>query len=357
MSMRNPRGFSLIELMIAGALSAIVALSGFIALSKVQQAVADQQRITDLTSAGRLAIEMMARDIRSAGDSLEMLPQHCMTGFNSPGTPHNCAAILDPHPWRMTLTRNSWQAGSDGVLYTSDDLAPTLSFENNPEDVVTYEFAPTGGLKTFAGTHKGYVGQLRRIVNPFGFGGEPRRVAVLADNILLDNRMRVNPASPDENDARYDYNLFMYQVLRTGTESWVGDAALVDRTTKQGSYLLPVVRFFDPTNGTYAPYTSTGPAKPWLPNYGTPSVVGLHQSTTAETGALRSGGTSFDTDLRYILDYNRIRTVRVAFKMVEAKEDPDYIGGVDLDPSKPGTARIVPFETTTELKVFSPQLN
>ena len=172
--MRRQRGFTLIELTIAGSLGVIVALAAFVGVASIQRAVAAQQNLSDLTSNGRLALDLMTRDIRSAGDSLELLPQHCMAGLHSPGTPHNCAAVLDPHPWRITVTRNSWQVGSDKMLYTSDDKPPVLSFENNPADAVTYEFVPVDGERDLGGTHRGYIGQLRQIKNPFGLDGQPR---------------------------------------------------------------------------------------------------------------------------------------------------------------------------------------
>ncbi len=351
--MGRNRGFTLLELLVAGTISAIVALGGFVALTHMQDAAADQRRISELVSEARLALDFIARDIRSAGDSLEMLPGHCLGGLEAAGTPFLCAAILDAHPWRLTLARNTWDAGPDGVLSTMDDRAPQLAFDLEPNNVVAYQFVPDGAVRSLgSGGHQGVVGRLERIVNPFQFDGKPRRVTVLLDRIVLDNRMRVNPANPTQSDDRYDYSLFLYQLLSVSSGEYEGDDTYTKRTTARTSFLLPPVRFFDPL-GAYATYQTAAPTKPWLPDYGTPQIVGLAGSETV----LRRGSGSFDQDLRYVLDYNRIRTVRVAFKVVDPREDPDLPDGIDLDPDRPGTARVFPFETTVELKVFSAMLD
>lgn len=351
--MARSRGFTLLELLIAGTIAAIVALGGFLAMAHVQDAAADQRRISELVSEARLALELIGRDVRSAGDSLEMLPAHCLGGLEAAGTPYLCAAVLDPHPWRLTLARNTWEPGEDGVLSTMDDRAPQLAFELNPANVVTYQFVPDGGVRSFgSGEHQGVVGRLERVVNPFQFANAPREVTVLLDRIVLDNRMRVNPADPTQSDARYDYSLFMYQLLSVASGEYAGDEAYTKRTTRHTSFLLPPVRFFDPL-GDYETYQDSTPARPWLPDYDGPKIVGLK----GPTDQLLAAGTSFDEDLRYVLDYNRIRTVRVAFMVVDTREDPELHDGIDLDPDHPGTARVFPFETTVELKVFSAMLN
>lgn len=346
-------GFTLVELLIAGTISAIVALAGFAALTAMQDQASDQRRVADLTSQARLALDLIGRDIRMAGDSQEMLPVHCLNGVQSPGTAFQCSAILDPHPWRVTLTKNTWDPGTDGVLSTMDDRAPQLAFNLQPDNVVTYQFVKTRDVtKPGDAGYRGVLGRLERIVNPFQFAGAQREVTVLLDRVLLDNRMRVNPANPTENDPRYDHSLFMYQVLSTLSGEFEGAAVYTERTTRHGSFLLPPVRFFDPL-GTYQTYQAAPPAAPWLPDYGTPHIVGLGGSTTV----LLRGSSSFDTDLRFVLDRNRIRAVRVALKVVDPREDPDLGDGIDVDPTRPGTARVFSFETTVELKVFSATLD
>jgi len=162
--------------------------------------------------------------------------------------------------------------------------------------------------------------------------------------------LRVNPANPAQNDPRYDYSVFLYQLLRVPPEEYNGDPSLVERATRQGSHILPPVRFYNP-EGPFTSYLTATPAPPWLPPHGGPNIVGLHPGPTAEVTLFKSSG-SFDSDMRYVLDYNRIRGVRIAFKILDA-EDPDYQDGVDVDPESPGTARVFTFESLAELKSFS----
>ncbi|AKU91711.1 PilW family protein [Vulgatibacter incomptus] len=161
------RGFSLIELMVAGTISLVVVAAAFAFITRASEASAAQERATELTSRGRIALDLIGRDIRSAGDSVQLLPDPCLGA----GAPFGCAAILEPHPWRITIARYAWGAGPDGILGTADDVLPSGPFAANGDNVVTYQFVPrTAGPVSLGGTRTGYVGRLERISNPFSFG-------------------------------------------------------------------------------------------------------------------------------------------------------------------------------------------
>lgn len=355
MNVGRSRGFTLIEVMVAGVLASLVALAGFAALSGVQTAAARQRRAVDLISQGRVAMELIGRDLRTAGDSVDRFPSPCLGALGWPNSPYRCAAILEPHPWRVVFTRNVWELGANGIPYTSDDIPPNTALTENPQNVVAYQFVPNGAGKVNIGPNgrQGVIGRLERVVNPYKFGGTAPQVTVLLDKVVLDNRMRVSPADPNVNDPRYDYALFMYQVMSVTTGEYAGNAAFTTRNTREGSFLLPPARFYDPF-GTYAPFTigSAAVAAPYLPTNYTAQVVGLAADATPAT-RLRTAAGTFGEDMRYMLDMNRIRTVRVAFHVVASTEDPGLTTGIDLDPDKPGTAASYPFEATFELKVFS----
>lgn len=363
---RNDRGFSLIELTIAGSASIVVVMTAFVALSALQRSGSRQAQAEEVVSGARLAMEVIARDIRSAGDALDLLPSTCLDAahhIDVTPMPFSCPVILEPHPWRIILARNAWTA-ADGTrsIYEVDDEPPpdTRAFAEEAENVVMYRFIRKQALPTLAdgagGTRSAHLGRIERVVNPFSFptGGVAAApsVTVLLDNVLLDDRMRANPADPTDIDHRYDHALFMYQVL-TETGELLGPVG--DRVTATGGpYLTPPLRFFP-----IGPPAAQKNVSPWAADFAA-QVVGLEADTTAHTGLLRTGSAGMlasnrDSDLRVILDRNRIRAVRVAFKVV-GPERTDIVDGVDIDPSVPGTARIYEFETSVEIKPLAQEL-
>ena len=141
-------------------------------------------------------------------------------------------------------------------------------------------------------------------------------------------------------------------MLSTGPNEFAGDETFVNRTTREGSFLLPPVRFFQ-IAGTTLPALPT--AAPFRPTTHAFEIVGLKADGTAQA-ELKPSTANADA-LSFVLARNRIRTVRVAFKVVAAKDDPNFPGGFDLDPDAPGTAPLYPFASTFELKVFSTVLD
>ncbi len=341
--MRTPRGFTLIELLIAGSASAVVVFFAFMTIGQIQGAAASQRREVELISQGRLALELIGRDIRGAGDAVQFLPYHCLQGAQAPSTPDGCPAILDPHPWRITLARNARVTPAGALPGTAADTISLAPFDQSADNVVTYQFVPRLQVGD------GWLGRIERIRNPFSFGGlEPER-AILLDQVLLDDRMKLDPQT-ETSDARYDASLFMYRVMSAFAGEYVGDGTIVSRATRNLSFVLPPARFFPiPGAGGLA---AQAVAPPYLPAYGSPEIVGL-RANASPSASLRADSHGFTQDLRYVLDYNRIRAVRVSFKVVEADQDPTFDGGIKLDPQRPGTARVVPMEATFEMKVFS----
>lgn len=346
--MRVERGFSLVELLVAGVVSTVVIGFAIVTIAQIQTATASQRKDIELASQGRVAMELMSRDVRAAGDAVQFLPYHCIGGSQSPGTPDGCAAVLDPHPWRITLARNAWTTPPGVTPGTSADTLSSAPFTDDPGNVVTYQFVPRDVVLD----GQGVLGHIERVRNPFGFAGQAPQTSILLDNVLLDERMKLAPDGVDS-DPIYDYSLFLYHLLSETAGEYIGAASIVNRQTTTGdSFLLPPVRFFalPASLGDPLPAIVTGP--PYLGSYDF-EFMGLDGEKAISTSPLRATHGSIAQDMRYILDYNRIRAVRIAFKVVEPHEDPAYHHGLDLNPSAPGTARIFSIESTVEIKVFS----
>lgn len=346
-------GFTIIELMVAATISLLVVMGAFISINLAHETSLSQSRAVELIAQARVVLDQIGRDVRSAGDAVQLLPAHCLGGAQSPGAPFGCPAILEPHPWRITLARYQWGAGDDEILGTVDDTLPAGAFEDDPENVVTYQFVPRGGKRELGGGRTGWIGRIERITNPFGFAGAEPRLEVLLDDVLVDDAMRQSPDGA-EFDHRRNHAVFLYQLLSMQSGEYEGDAEFTQRATREGSFVLPPARLFalpaDPA--TWAVTFAAAP--PYVPNDWVPEIVGLRQAATT-TDQLRPGK-AFDADLRYVLDFNRIRAVHVAFKVVESREDPAVFDGVDLDPSAPGTARVILMESTYEMKPLTSYL-
>jgi type II secretory pathway pseudopilin PulG len=355
---RRDRGFTLLELILAGSLSAVVVFAGFVALTGLQRSGARQTEADEVVGRARLAMEIMSRDIRSAGDSLDLLDTPCIPAASAHADrTFQCPAILEPHPWRIAIARNAWtdSTGTGPGRYRDTDLPPdpTRLFDRWPENVVLYQFVPyQPGERTFSDGRHGYLGRIERVLNPFDFPrgttSSTAQTTVLLENVLLDDRMREKPDGSDV-DHRYDHALFLFQVLTT-KDKFVGHPDISGRTTSAASnaFLTPPIRFF--------PATSPGDlvkTAPYMPDH-EGEVVGVFKDTTARDGLLATGSKEMkasqpDSDLRLILDRSLIRTVRIAFKVV-GPERPEQTTGLDVDTGRPGTAVVYSFETTAELK-------
>lgn len=362
-SQGRARGFTLIEVMLAGALSLIVVAGAFIALNRTHQSSIGNERTIELASQARQVLDLIGRDIRTAGDSVQFLPAHCLQGKQAKNAPFGCPAIMEAHPWRLTMSRYMWGAGTDGIDFTTDDQLGLLTFGATPENVVSYQFVPTSTWTTDGSIS--YLGRLERVVNPYGFPSgspQPAQRTVLLENVLLDDRLSVSPDGTQA-DPRRAHSMFMYRVLSRMSGEYHGNAAFTQRTTGQSSFILPPVRFFqfpDVSAAETWAVNQYGLTPPYEPTGYTKQVVGLHPDTTAVTDlrTTSGGGTGdFTEDLRYVLDFNRIRAVHVSFKVVEPREDPDFHTGIDLDPDTPGTARVLHMQSTFELKVFAGYLH
>lgn len=361
-TLRRDAGFTLLELMIAASCGLIVVAAAFAVLTSTQRVVGKQAAADDLVASARIAMEVMARDIRSAGDSMGLLSAPCLDSAGFLPTDHLCPAILDPHPWRIAVARNAWiDANADGSTFSKEDEMPppTRAFADGPDNVVVYQFVPEAGYETpkaikgSGGDRVGSIGRLERVANPFGFGGEAPRVTVLLDRILLDDRMKSDPSDPTASDGRFSHSLFMYRLL-TRSGDLQGDAGLVSRaSTYNGLFLSPPLRFFQV--GNPPDYNAV---RPWMPAYNQ-QIVGLKADGSPVNGLFSSGALNFQaapadpttSALRLILDRNRIRAVRVAFKVVDSRERPGVVEGIDLDgdPAN-GLAQVYMFETMVELK-------
>lgn len=360
------RGFTLIELLVAGTISLLLVAGAFGIVTHVQRTSLRQAEASERVAAARVAMEAMARDLRGAGDALDLLPAPCLGDKGFAPTDALCPALLDAHPWRVAIARNVWvDADGDGSTWSAADSLPPPArrFEQEPRNVVTYRFVPRedaeprpmrGGV---GGSRSGVLGRIERVENPFGFVGEAPRVTVLLDGVLLDDRMRSDPQDPGRTDPRYDHALFLYRVAARSGE--LAGALGTRSTSLGGAFLSPPLRFFAPAPPP--PYTA---AAPWLgaAYADAKQIVGLGADATPAQRLLAAGTGSLDptdptSDLRAVLDRNRIRAVRIAFKVVDEREKPDLAGGLDLDGNPAnGTARVHAFETTVELKVLASRL-
>lgn len=371
MSRSSKRGFTLLELLVAATIASVVILGAFVALQRVQSESIRQRRSVDVIAPARRALDLVGRDIRMAGDSATLFGDEsyrCLGAINPLAT-LRCPAVLDAHPWRITLARNAW--GLDEKFTDEDDLPIGALLEQNPRNVVTYQFEPVRvtNLRYDGENRRVAIGRLVRIQNPFGFLGEEPQRTVLLDNVLLDDAMKVDPASGAK-DPRFDHALFMYHLFGRSTE-FDGDPAITERTTSEKDlagtsiFITPPMVFFDPLGfpgGLPAASAATG----YTADYGMGSVRGLSLplggavTTRQQVFAASLGGADAwnpvnpDSDIRWILDQNRIRFVRVAFKVFDPQEDPRRHDGLDLDgdPTN-GTSALYALESTFEIRALS----
>ncbi len=386
------RGFTLLELMVASGVAGVVSLAAFAAVTNMQRATGAQLEATQTVSAGRLGLELMLRDIRSAGASSELFTTHCIApGSRHPAAVSGCPALLEAHPWRIIIARNSWTppapppGAASASPYAASATAPpaTATLASSPNNVVAYEFVPTAPQTVLQvanligpGTHARTVirGQIHRIVDPWGFGPNGPQRMVLVDNVMLDNAMRCDPANPTTSgaggcDGRYDFALFSYRVAaRPG--QLVGDANLVGaaRNTQSGVLLSPPMNFYPATaplgNGNFEGMAPTAQHIAGAPSaaadvrgldLGAGGVAVFDLAGPAVDEPMQVSTNSLDPTvpdsvMRMILDNDRIRAVRVSFKVAAPREDPTFLEGIDLDPARQGTAPVYSFESLGEIK-------
>jgi len=366
------RGFTIIELVVAMTISFLVIVGAFVGLTSIQSEASRQRRSVEIVGPARQALDILARDIRMAGDSANLFAD-CIVAFRNPLATLPCPAVLDAHPWRLTLARNAW--GLDETFTVEDELPVGATLESNPRNVVTWQFEPTERRTVVHGGAERDVvfGRLVRIQNPFGFLDEEPQRAVVLDNVIVDDAMRVDPAT-GASDPRYDHAVFTFQLLGRETE-YDGDDEIVDRVTSAKDltnlslFLTPPVRFFDPldfVDGLPEPSADLA----YSADYGETAVRGLRKATASglpADGAKLFAASIIDdedvdamdptlpqSDLRRVLDQNRIRTVRVAFKVFDPREERRRRDGLDLDgdPSN-GTAEVFAFEAYVGLRVLN----
>jgi prepilin-type N-terminal cleavage/methylation domain-containing protein len=404
MAPRTSRGFTLIEVMIAAALAAALAAAAFSAIAVVQNIAGTSARAASMGAEGRTGLDIMGRDIRNAGDSLQAGVANCLGApgviqANAEGI-SQCPAVLEPHPWRLTLARYVWQDGDpangigpDGSTFGMDDIPRDMvnaALNDNGNNVVSYEFVPdpaqdvprpvTDYSVTPPQGRQAWFGRIDRVVNPFAFpipGGNPITTrSVLIDNVELDDALIVdattNPPTPNLDVAN---SLFTYQVAyRPGELAQGGNDPVVT-----GTLLSPPLRFFAVSAANQPRGFDTilgyafGGGLPYAGIGYDAEVAGFLPFDGAAEGPLLSAGITSGvignlgdptSDVRYLIDRNRFRAVRVTFRVHEGRdptsglplEDPRYRLGLDVDGDiRTGTAHVVSFQATFAIK--SNQLN
>lgn len=417
---QRSRGFTLLELIIAGGLAGIIAVAAFAAVTNMQQATGTQMEATSVFSSGRFGLDMMLRDIRMAGDSNELFANYCIRdpAMRHPNTLYACPAILEAHPWRIVLAMNNWAPAAAGVgidinsPFAVGATPPTRAsmLWDRPDNMVAYEFVPlidadfpieTLQVRNPAGTNdfqRDVIrGRIDRIVNPFGldtaggFNVLPPQRSVLVENVVLDNAMRCNPLNPENSndpdacDPRFDHALFGYRLL--ARQNTLVETA--GRTTSSTMFLSPPLNFYAPgrpafqfgvdapTDGLTFAGLPTAAEVRGLKAGAVPAGDGirLYDDTVAELDGFTRESmadalvaadpfnpTIPNSVIRLIYDRQRIRAVRVSFKVYSGREDPNYRLGLNLDDQDAaapqvttglGTSPLFQFESEAELKVFS----
>lgn len=394
--MRIARGFTLIEVMIAAAIAAVLAAAAFASLSTVQRITGASARAAGITAEARVGLEIMGRDIRGAGDSLDQGIAPCLPGvqMNADGV-NPCPAILEPHPWRITIARYAWDdtvlGNSDGSTFSAQDV-PRLQagaalngvMPEDAQNVVSYEFVPdnpAGGMVAatdYSASRPGvaaaqarnvWFGRIDRVQNPFRFGAPPGNVttrSVLVDNVFLDEALVTaavgDPPVPDPNAA---HSLFTYQVAYRPGEL---DTGLAARASVTNTLISPPLRFFPigpPMDLALIPAVAP---TPYAGLGYAPQFVGFNRDGTPRARLLTvdPGGSPAQLEdprsqVRYLIDRNRFRAVRVTFKVHEGRdpvtrlpvEDPGYRLGLDVDNNPAnGTARFAAFQATFQIKTL-----
>lgn len=121
-STRCERGFSLIELMIAMAMFAVVSLAGFTVLSSGQRTSVMNDEVVKIQQSVRLALELISRDIRMAGYGNPATPS------NVPYTGNGCTSTINP-------TNSS--AGPDSIAIITMDRVIGRLQQNAPLGTAT----------------------------------------------------------------------------------------------------------------------------------------------------------------------------------------------------------------------------
>lgn len=345
-------------------------------------------------------------------------------GNRHTSTAYACPAILEAHPWRVVLTMNNWTpaasvAGDEIGVRSPFGAGATPPTRNSmlwdrPDNTVAYEFVPMRAgntvvdldenLRVRAPTGAGWFarrvirGRIDRIVNPLALAADgtsdplatPPMRSVLVENVVLDNAMRCssnnpsNSTTPADCDPRADFALFSYRLLARDSTFLEMKA----RTSASRMFLSPPLNFYPvgrPTTQIGSPVLGS---MTWGMPAAVAAVTGLKADTSGEIGdadrlydkdaANLDGYTreSFDdaagaaapfnpevgnSIIRLIYDRQRIRAVRISFKVYSGREDPTYPLGLDLDGHEgplplavgPGTSPLFHFESEAELKVFN----
>ncbi len=135
------RGFTLIELMISVVISSVIVAAGYTVLTTTHRATISNERAVGTQQNIRVAMELIARDIKQAGFGMPMAP-------NTPvgGTAGNCAPGLTAAAIRP-VDNNS----AIPLTAVNDTGADTISLvvpRTNPSWVLTAA-APAGGAGSF----------------------------------------------------------------------------------------------------------------------------------------------------------------------------------------------------------------
>lgn len=135
------RGFTLIELMISVVISSVIVAAGYTVLTTTHRATISNERAVGTQQNIRVAMELIARDIKQAGFGMPMAP-------NTPvgGTAGNCAPGLTAAAIRPV--DNNSAIPLTAVNDTGADSISLVVPRTNPSWVLA-SAAPTGGAGSF----------------------------------------------------------------------------------------------------------------------------------------------------------------------------------------------------------------
>ena len=145
--MLRERGFTLIELMIAIVISSVIVVAGYTALTTTQRATISNERAVGTQQNIRVAMELLARDIKQAGFGMPVAPNTPVGGTAGNCAPGGTAAAIRP------LDNNSavpLTAVNDTGADTISLVVPRTNSTNGAvPGWVLASAAPSGGAGSF----------------------------------------------------------------------------------------------------------------------------------------------------------------------------------------------------------------
>lgn len=135
------RGFTLVELMISIVISSVIVAAGYTILTTTHKATISNERAVGTQQNTRVAMELIARDIKQAGFGMPLSPNTPVGGIAGNCAPGGTAAAIRP-------VDNNSAIPLTAVNDTGADTVSLVVPRTNPSWVLTAA-APSGGAGSF----------------------------------------------------------------------------------------------------------------------------------------------------------------------------------------------------------------